>query len=189
MDFSPSERLPGLTKKWRSALLDLPLSETRKSVRDYYALLGEQAGAWTPARAIQQSHIGIFDAHIKWDEALPKASSEVSSTWESVEILEENLKYPTLQNPEWILIPAMLCDLTGRRIGRGKGYYDRYLSQFPKTKAVAVLHSDYVFQELPSEWFHSKDRRVQGVLTERGATWFDDCLETSSFYAPHRKGD
>lgn len=61
-----------------------------------------------------------------------------------------------------ILTPGLAFDRRGGRLGRGKGYYDRFL---PKTNAVTVgvCFGDRLLAQLPME---SHDHRVNAVVTE-----------------------
>ena len=62
------------------------------------------------------------------------------------------------------LIPALLYDKSGYRIGYGKGFYDRYLAHFKGTKA-GIVYSDFIIDELPRGRF---DLAVDYILSERG---------------------
>jgi 5,10-methenyltetrahydrofolate synthetase len=68
--------------------------------------------------------------------------------------------------PDFLFIPCFAADLFGRRLGRGGGYYDRYLQAHPGIPHIGILHSSYVFDMLPKDWFHSGDQRIESVLTE-----------------------
>ena len=62
-------------------------------------------------------------------------------------------KNPTdLKNLSSILIPGVVFDRLGNRLGRGKGFYDRTLEKVdPKTLLVGVAFKDQVLEEaLPS---------------------------------------
>lgn len=59
------------------------------------------------------------------------------------------------------IVPALLCDRSGLRLGYGRGYYDRYLSVFPG-KAVIICYSDFV-GAVPAE---PHDRRADMVVTD-----------------------
>lgn len=73
---------------------------------------------------------------------------------------------PALE-PDLLLIPALACDRQGNRLGRGKGFYDRYLSTRPNLLRCAVLHSSFLFDEVPAEFFHEADQKVHYVLTDK----------------------
>ena len=59
------------------------------------------------------------------------------------------------------IVPALACDLQKNRIGFGKGYYDRFLSQNPCYK-IALC---YDFQLLPAVPTHAKDVPMDAVIT------------------------
>lgn len=64
---------------------------------------------------------------------------------------------------ELILVPGVAFDRRGGRLGRGKGYYDRFL---PKTNAVkvGVCFGERLLARLPLE---PHDHRMDAVVTER----------------------
>lgn len=59
------------------------------------------------------------------------------------------------------IVPALLCDRTGLRLGYGRGYYDRYLAAFPG-KSVVICYSGFV-GDVPAE---PHDRRADLVITD-----------------------
>ena len=61
------------------------------------------------------------------------------------------------------LVPGLSFDLQGYRLGFGKGYYDRFLSDFGGT-TVGICYSKCTMGELPRGTF---DRAVDIVLTEK----------------------
>ncbi|HUR51715.1 MAG TPA: 5-formyltetrahydrofolate cyclo-ligase [Mycobacteriales bacterium] len=63
-----------------------------------------------------------------------------------------------------VLVPALLVDREGYRLGRGGGSYDRALRRTTGT-LVAVLHDGELVDELPRE---SHDVPVHGVVTPSG---------------------
>lgn len=62
-----------------------------------------------------------------------------------------------------IIVPGVAFDHRCHRIGRGGGYYDKFLSKHPLTKKIGVC---YDFQlrrhDLPHTW---RDKRVDRVIT------------------------
>ncbi len=61
-------------------------------------------------------------------------------------------------------VPGLLYDKYGYRLGYGKGFYDRYLSDFSGCK-IGVIYSDYVVDNVPRGRF---DVCVDILLTEKG---------------------
>lgn len=62
------------------------------------------------------------------------------------------------------IIPAIAYDKSGHRLGYGKGYYDRFLSEFYGTK-IGVCMSDMLLGKLP----HGKyDLPADVIITEKG---------------------
>ena len=62
-----------------------------------------------------------------------------------------------------ILLPGVAFDLKGNRLGRGGGYYDRYLSQIDKdTILVGVGYDFQMIEEVPSG---KHDKKMDYVVT------------------------
>lgn len=62
------------------------------------------------------------------------------------------------------IVPGIVYDKKGFRIGYGGGYYDRYLSDFKGTK-MGVAHYDFIANSVPHGRF---DLAVDVLMTERG---------------------
>ncbi|MFN3946948.1 MAG: 5-formyltetrahydrofolate cyclo-ligase [Aquificaceae bacterium] len=67
------------------------------------------------------------------------------------------------QEIEFSLIPGLIFDKEGYRIGYGKGYYDKLLDRL-KGKRVGVCYDFQVVERLPRD---SWDKPVDWVLTEK----------------------
>ena len=63
-----------------------------------------------------------------------------------------------------MLIPALAYDRTGRRLGRGGGYYDRFLARVDCC-TVGLIRAAFLLDALPAEW---NDVPVSAVITEDG---------------------
>jgi 5-formyltetrahydrofolate cyclo-ligase len=49
------------------------------------------------------------------------------------------------------VIPGVAFDRLGARLGRGKGYYDRLLSQMPNAYKIGICFPFQLLERLPSE--------------------------------------
>lgn len=62
-----------------------------------------------------------------------------------------------------IVVPGVAFDRKNRRLGRGKGYYDRFLAQLPRDKVTVGLAFDIqIVENLPHD---SDDRPVSKIIT------------------------
>lgn len=61
------------------------------------------------------------------------------------------------------IVPALVYDKQGFRLGYGKGYYDRFLSGY-RGPCIGLAYSDWVKESLPHGKF---DRKVDIIVTEK----------------------
>ena len=71
---------------------------------------------------------------------------------------------PSQCQNDMIIVPGISFDINGYRLGYGKGYYDRFLSDFNGTQIGLTFHKLFV-KELPRGRY---DKRVHIILTEKG---------------------
>ncbi|HEY8552514.1 MAG TPA: 5-formyltetrahydrofolate cyclo-ligase [Thermaerobacter sp.] len=97
-----------------------------------------------------------------WDEVVP-APGQIGP-W--------RLRQPADACPVWepgtdtvIVVPGLAFDRHGWRLGRGGGYYDRFLAQWPAAWRVAVAPARMVVERLPRD---PHDRRMDLIVTEGG---------------------
>lgn len=81
-----------------------------------------------------------------------------------------NIKAPTnfsevysSQPSDIIIVPAMAYDSKGFRLGYGKGFYDRFLTDFWGTK-IGLCYSDFITESLPKGRY---DISVDVIVTEK----------------------
>jgi 5-formyltetrahydrofolate cyclo-ligase len=86
---------------------------------------------------------------------IPEPRKELKAA--SPEIVENELLF---------LVPALSCDRTGRRLGRGGGFYDRMLAG-AKLPPIGIIYACQFAEKLP---FEDHDLPVSFVVTEQGAT-------------------
>ena len=68
-----------------------------------------------------------------------------------------------IDNMEMLIVPAVVVDLSGCRLGFGKGFYDTCLDEFRGFR-VALVYDDQVVSDLPIK---SGPRRLDWIVTEK----------------------
>ena len=63
-----------------------------------------------------------------------------------------------------MLVPCTAFDAACRRVGMGKGYYDRYL---PRCRNAVALGVAFEAQRVSEAAADEQDRRLDGFVTER----------------------
>ncbi|HEU4678202.1 MAG TPA: 5-formyltetrahydrofolate cyclo-ligase [Terrimicrobiaceae bacterium] len=67
--------------------------------------------------------------------------------------------------PDVVLVPGLAFDATGARLGRGKGFYDRWLAANPTSRSIGLCFKCQLLAGLP---FEAHDARVGAIVTEDG---------------------
>jgi 5-formyltetrahydrofolate cyclo-ligase len=84
------------------------------------------------------------------------------------DILSKKLKYDFVDlnfeevHPDALIVPGLLFDSSGSRLGRGKGYYDRYLQRFLGLK-IGIC---YNIQKVEQVAVESHDIKLDYIITE-----------------------
>ncbi|XP_014228042.1 5-formyltetrahydrofolate cyclo-ligase [Trichogramma pretiosum] len=99
--------------------------------------------------------------------------------YEKLPLTKWNIKQPTIQEIrerafengglDLIILPGVAFTLSGKRIGHGKGYYDKYLESVALHEKrmpylVAVAFNEQIYQDIPTG---NKDVLVDLVLSEK----------------------
>lgn len=63
--------------------------------------------------------------------------------------------------PDLVIVPGLFVDKAGNRLGRGKGYYDRYLAD----SNAACIFLGYSFQVIDAVPAEAHDRQIGTILT------------------------
>lgn len=72
----------------------------------------------------------------------------------------------SLDEIDVVLVPGLAFDLTGTRLGRGKGYYDELLQKLPAgVTRVGITCDEFLVEGLPAD---AHDERVAWVATQAG---------------------
>lgn len=140
---SDEVRTQGLLHSWsRTKILYLPAVVGNEiEVRRYH-----------PAVSLVTGRFGIAEPPV----GIEGADTQVDGTEDAA-----------LANLDLLLIPGQCFDRTGNRMGRGKGYYDRFLAR-PEVASVPRIGIGYaatLFPHIPAE---AHDRKMHFIATEDG---------------------
>lgn len=136
-----------------------------------YAPLDNEIDVMPIAEAAWKS--GKKVAFPKCDKATHTMKYHIVSSADELEVDSYGIREPRadaeVYDPSWggsavCFVPGLLYDKSGYRLGYGKGFYDRYLSDF-KGSRIGIVYSDYIMQNVPRGRF---DVSVDILLTEDG---------------------
>jgi len=87
--------------------------------------------------------------------------------WSDLMLGKYNIICPTknyfLEELEVSIVPCLALTKKGERLGRGKGYYDRFLQKHPEVLAIALA---YDYQIVPYISVEKEDKRMDLIITE-----------------------
>lgn len=107
-------------------------------------------------------------------KCLPKTKGmdfRIFSDYKELEIVYYGLQEPKVEETNSVLpnqidlliVPGLIYDERGYRIGFGGGYFDRYLSTYPN-ETITLAFDLQVVKEIPNEAF---DLPVQKIITDK----------------------
>jgi len=180
---------PELRKQSRQILQSLSVTEKNKASQQIETLLQDfiknQTGYWACFRPLPD------EVQINWSHLVTKVRWVYPKLISSTEMQFMHSTHPRFVRNEWgveepvedemksevqwisrselqgLFIPGLAFTASGVRLGRGKGYYDRYLKDFSGLR-IGVCFSRQLFSQLPQD---ESDVGMTHVLSENG--WID----------------
>lgn len=135
-----------------------------------HALHDDGVEIWVP--------ISHADRSMSWVQWGPDVPMEQSSLGPIQEPVGQRFGPEAVADADVIVVPALAVDSAGYRLGKGGGYYDRFLAELPKlTDRLPYLVTpvfDYEFVDAAADAFpvDDHDLPVQAVITaETGLLW------------------
>ena len=89
-------------------------------------------------------------------------------SWGIPEIQDTATYVADLSEIDLVLIPGLAFSRKGTRLGQGRGYYDRFLSQLNGAITLGVGFDWQLLEDIPEELY---DIRLDGVVTESQLLW------------------
>lgn len=79
-------------------------------------------------------------------------------------ILENSMSDSIIEEMDLLIVPGIAFDLQGNRIGHGKGYYDRFLSQRKANYIIGLAFENQIINKIPKTEY---DIPVNVLVTEK----------------------
>lgn len=89
-------------------------------------------------------------------------------SWGIPEIQDTATYVADLSEIDLVLVPGLAFSRKGTRLGQGRGYYDRFLSQLNGATTIGVGFDWQLLEDIPEE---RHDIRLDGVVTESQLLW------------------
>ena len=153
-------------------LLQLDAFRTAQNILLYAAFRAEADLSAFAAAAAKQGKVLAYP--VCGEDFTLTAAVPAADGWE---IGQYGIRTPVLERsallqPEQldlVLVPCTAFDADCRRVGMGKGYYDRYL---PRCTRAAKIGIAFEVQRVPHAAVDEHDQRLDAFATERGIyTW------------------
>jgi len=113
--------------------------------------------------------VGPTGLHLHWsrpEQLVPRPPFGIPEPTPDMAVAE-------LDAIDLVVVPGLVFDARGGRIGYGKGYYDRLIerlrSRAPAVRCVGFAFEAQVVDAVPGEPF---DQPLDGLVTEAGLRWF-----------------
>ena len=99
----------------------------------------------------------------RWEDLHPRGYYGILEPSEAAPVVEPG-------DGDVVVVPGVAFDRTGRRLGRGKGMYDRSFpaSDEPQPLLFGVACEAQIVESVPAD---SHDRAMDAIVTERGFQW------------------
>lgn len=76
--------------------------------------------------------------------------------------------FTQLDRADAVIVPALAFDRKMNRLGRGKGYYDRFLPLLKKTVKIGVCFDFQLFDHIPAD---DNDVKMDMIVSENELIW------------------
>jgi len=159
-----SENVKKLSAKVISNLLKLKEIETAKSFFIYVSVGNEVQTHDLIKWLLKKDKVVTVPKILR--EGVMKAYQ--ITDWSQLKLGKYNIFSPTNkqsydQKLEVCLAPGLALTKQGSRLGRGKGYYDRFLENNPEVLVIALAYDFQIVPIIPSE---QNDKLVDIIVTE-----------------------
>ena len=163
------EEILSLSSSVQQRFLDSPFYAAASTIAAYSSFMGEVDTSMLVRRAIAdgkciampkvgKEHAFMDFIFIEGEDCLREEAYGIK------EPLFDQKRLARKSDIDIFIVPAVVYDLAGCRIGMGKGYYDRALAGINRERLVGFAYDFQVLEDIPCE---AHDIRVGSVVTEK----------------------
>lgn len=156
-------QLQAMSAEVVARLMALPQMAAAKTVMLYYSLPDEVSTHELADRLVERGKVVVLPVVTGPTEMeLRRYRSADDLSMGAFGIMEPTGEpFTSLAEIDLAVVPGMAFDTRGNRLGRGKGYYDRFLSQLPQATMVGLC---FPFQKFPGVPTDENDVRMDLVI-------------------------
>ena len=156
-------QLQAMSAEAVARLMALPQMAAAKTVMLYYSLPDEVSTHELTDRLVERGKVVVLPVVTGPAEMeLRRYRSADDLSMGAFGIMEPTGEpFTSLAEIDLAVVPGMAFDTRGNRLGRGKGYYDRFLSQLPQATKVGLC---FPFQKFPGVPTDENDVRMDLVI-------------------------
>lgn len=156
-----AEKLHAMSAEAPALIESNPHYKSAKTVMLYYPLWDEVDCRALFERALSDGKQVILPT-VKGDDIVP-VEIFADTKWQVGDFnILEPIAEPYTGKIDLVVVPGMAFDSKGNRLGRGKGYYDRFLNQHPNAYRLGLCFTFQMIETVPTEPF---DWRMNEVIT------------------------
>jgi len=167
--YSPEE-LARRSKNVTQNLKTLPQYKQANCIMFYYPLETEVNLLGTIREALRQKRVCFPVIDLKNGDLIPYEINDLNKDfatgpWGITQPSKERARKTELQDIDLVVVPGVAFDKTKNRLGRGKGFYDKFLQKLGgKTANVGIAFDFQVIRHVPS--YPHKYEKVDALVTE-----------------------
>lgn len=162
-DAIPPQERAAASAEIMQPVLDLMTPRMPKRIA-FFAAIGAEADVTALADPLAEMGAEIYFPRVEGDEIRFRRASLAELTPGTWKIPEPPLTAPEAPSVDFMIVPGVAFDRACRRLGNGKGYYDRALARLAPAQTVGVCFAAQIVDEVPAG---EHDRPLDVVVTER----------------------
>ncbi len=161
-----AEQREAWSKEIEQELLSHPRLQAARVVMLYYALPDEVDTRHLVDTLLKEGKTVILPKCVDKKHIEPRQYTGPDDLAEGIYNLLEPVgkPYRDLDSIELIIVPGMSFDSKGHRLGRGCGYYDRFLVQVPQAYKIGVCFDFQRVEQVPVD---DNDRVMDEIISNK----------------------